>query len=377
MDKNNWAKVIFMGSKTLTNFLNKTQPAAIPFTLASILPNVSQTLDGTGFIFGAGASYEAGYPMMPKLTRDVIASLNGTERSILDEALSSAGISYDNDNTIPNIEELADLVIAHHINSDQPRFKDLENKLRQLTLEIILSVESPDLSNHITFFEKLKARAFGRPCSVWIWTTNYDLLLETAASIAGVQVENGFTGTTERYFTPDIFQKVSGTLGSRLIGGSRFTPNNQLVIKLFKLHGSISWIKQGTHIFERHPLAISADAQRVLVMPRRRKVMDTLVCPYDSLFSISRRVLGSQCKYLASCGFSFSDDHINQNLFFPIINDAKCHLSVLSDCEPTALSSIVCLRNYNGGYQSGLRIKGQETEGTTDLWKFSEFVKLF
>ena len=31
--------------------------------LSVILPIISQTLDGTGFIFGAGASREAGYPI--------------------------------------------------------------------------------------------------------------------------------------------------------------------------------------------------------------------------------------------------------------------------------------------------------------------------
>lgn len=366
-----------MGSNTPTDAISTNQPASISFTINSVLPNISQALDGTGFIFGAGTSYEAGYPMMPKLTREVVAALSSTEKSTLSEVLEAAGLSYNDEKATPNIEELADLVIAHHINSNLPRFKDLESKFRQLILDIILSVQNPDLDNHVQFFEKLKARAFGRPCTVWIWTTNYDLLLETAASITGVQVENGFTGTTERFFTSDAFQRISGTLGSRFIGGSRFTPDNKLVVKLVKLHGSISWFKSGDQVFERHPIAISSDADRVMVMPRRRKVMDTLVHPYDNLFSISRRVLGSQCKYIASCGFSFSDDHINQNLFFPVIGSAKCHLSVLSEYEPATISSIASLPNYNGGYKSCLRVKGQETKGVTDLWKFSNFAKLF
>ena len=366
-----------MGSKTPANPIAINQPAATPFMLNSILPNISQALDGTGFIFGSGASYEAGYPMMKKLTQDVIGALDETEAGTLNEVLDSAGISYDNVKAIPNIEELADLVIAHYKDTNQPRFESLENKFRQTILEIILSIESPDLSNHVTFFEKLKARAFGQPCSVWIWTTNYDLLLETAASIAGVQVENGFIGATERYFSPDTFQRVFGTLEKRTFGRSSFNQNNQLIVKLIKLHGSISWVKHDGRVFERHPQAIISDAERVMVMPRRRKVMDTLANPYDSLFSISRRVLGGHCKYLASCGFSFSDDHINENLFFPVIKGAKCHLSILSDYEPTAVSSIACLPNYNGGYEGSLRVKGQEVDGTTDLWKFSKFVQLF
>lgn len=366
-----------MGSKKALDIANTAQLAGTPFTLDSLLPNISQALDGTGFIFGAGASYEAGYPMMPKLTQEIIAALDEADKATLSEVLDAANIAYDNDKGTPNIEELSDVIIAHHTNTNDPRFKALETKFRQLILDALLSVEKPDLTNHIRFFEKLKARAYGQPCTVWIWTTNYDLLLETAASIAGVQLENGFTGTTERYFTPDVFQKVSGTLGSRMLRGNRFTPNNQLVVKLVKLHGSISWFKEGDKIYERHPHAIPPESERVMIMPRRRKVMDTLVCPYDSLFSLSTRVLGNQCKYLTSCGFSFSDDHINEHLFFPVVNGGRCHLSVLSDCEPAAVSSIMSLRNYTGGYENNLKIKGQETTGATDLWKFSKFVELF
>jgi hypothetical protein len=43
--------------------------------LKAILPNISSSLDGTGFLFGAGTSREAGYPMMAGLTRQVIAWL--------------------------------------------------------------------------------------------------------------------------------------------------------------------------------------------------------------------------------------------------------------------------------------------------------------
>jgi hypothetical protein len=368
-----------MGSKTSPDLLSVSEPSGIPFTLASVLPNVSQALDGTGFIFGAGSSFEAGYPMIPTLTREVLAALNTTEKTTLEEVLIAASAAYDNATATPNIETLADLVIAHHINTNLPRFKDLENKFRKLILDIILSVDSPNLSNHVHFFERLKARAYGQPCTVWLFTTNYDLLFETAASIAGVQLENGFTGTTERYFTPEMFQRVCGTVGNGIfrIGKPSFTPDSQLTVKLIKIHGSVSWFKQGDRIYERHPKAIPLDAERIMVMPRRRKVIDTLVFPYDSLFAISTRVIGNQCKYLASCGFSFSDDHINQNIFSPIMKAAKCQLSVLSEYEPTTIPDIISLPNFNGGYSPHLRIKGQHAAGATDLWKFSNFVQLF
>jgi hypothetical protein len=80
--------------------------------LQAILPNISHSLDGTGFLFGAGTSCEAGYPMMPGLTREVVSDLKSDERAVLDEVLSAAGLSYDDAKATPNIEQLADLVIA-------------------------------------------------------------------------------------------------------------------------------------------------------------------------------------------------------------------------------------------------------------------------
>jgi len=140
--------------------------------LSIVLPNVSHTLDGTGFLFGAGTSREAGYPMMPQLTREVMTALKPVELAVLDEVLKLAGDTYDDVNATPNIEQLSDLVIAHWTNSGDPRFTSLESRLRDLILERILAITSPILDNHCRFFEALKKRAFGLPCSVWIFTTN-------------------------------------------------------------------------------------------------------------------------------------------------------------------------------------------------------------
>lgn len=340
--------------------------------LSVILPNVSHTLDGTGFLFGAGTSREAGYPMMPQLTREVITALKPAEHAVLDEVLKLAGETYDDLNATPNIEQLSDLVIAHWTNSGDPKFSSLENRLRELILEAILAVSTPNLDNHCRFFDALKKRAFGLPCSVWIFTTNYDLLFETAAARAGVAVENGFCGTTERYFSPAQFNSISG-----VIAGSRFTPSNNLTVKLVKLHGSISWTEESSVFYERHPKALAVSARRVMVLPRRKKVMDTLTPPYDTLFTQACKVLGGQCRYLVSCGFGFADEHINQQLLLPVMQANRCRLFALSEEEPAGLIAFKPLPNFGAGFSSHLHIAGKPVTDTTEAWKFSKFVSLF
>jgi hypothetical protein len=340
--------------------------------LTTILPNITHSLEGTAFLFGAGTSVEAGYPMMSSLTRDVVGALTSDERSLLDEVLDTAGLVYDDKTSTPNVEEIADLVIAHAINSRDVRCVALEARFRELVVKEILSVGSPNIDNHVQFFRALSRRTFGRPCTVWIFTTNYDLLFEVAAAKAGVLVENGFSGCTERFFNPSQFWATSGE-----VAGNRFTPNNHLTVKLVKLHGSISWISEGGQIFERHPDALVGGANRIMVLPRRKKVMETLAPPHDTHFSYMSRVLGGECKYLLCCGFSFGDEHINKHLVLPAIQAGRIRLFTLNEFEPAGVADFKSLPSFGGGYSNEVFIGGKTGAPGTDLWKFSQFVNLF
>ena len=340
--------------------------------LATILPNITHSLEGTAFLFGAGTSVEAGYPMMSGLTRRVVGALAPAERTVLDEVLNVVGAAFDEAAATPNIEELADLVIAHAINSKDARCTALEAKFRELVVQEILSVKTPKLDNHVQLLRALSKRTFGRPCTVWIFTTNYDLLFEVAAAKAGVLVENGFSGCTDRFFNPSQFRATSGE-----VAGNRFTPNNQLTVKLVKLHGSISWGSEAGQIFERHPDTLSEPANRIMVLPRRKKVMETLVPPHETMFAQMSRVLGSECKYLLSCGFSFADEHINQHLILPALQSARIRLFALTETEPSGVAEFKKLPSFCGGYSSATFMGGNVATPGTNLWKFSELVKLF
>jgi SIR2-like domain len=340
-------------------------------SLATILPNSPHTLDGTGFLFGAGASFEAGYPLMPTLTIDVVNGLRPDERTILDEVLGAATETYDGVTGSPNIEHLADLVIAHATNTGSPRYTALETRLRELVLDRILAVTNPSMDHHCTFFEALKKRAFGFPRTIWIFTTNYDLLIETAAAKCGVNVDNGFVGATERFFCPQQFRVKSGA-----IAGGRFSEGNWLTIKLIKLHGSVSWTEESSQFFERHPAALST-SRRVMVLPRRKKVIDTLTPPFDALFTLASKVIGGECKYLVSCGFSFGDEHINQQLLSPSLQAGRCRLFALDRTESLGVALFNSLPTFSAAYASHLNINGSIVTGTSDLWQFSKFVTLF
>lgn len=341
--------------------------------LAAILPNLTSGLENTGFLFGAGSSVEAGYPVMSGLTRTVVGGLSTVDRALLDEALRGTASTYDDNTGEPNIELIADMVMAHAINSGDVRFSALEARLRELVTEVILGVSAPKLDHHIRFLELLKARTYGRAACIYIFTTNYDVLFELAGAEAGVVVESGFIGSVERFFDPSRFTTACGAMQAN----ARFSEHPVLTVRLVKIHGSVSWYSRGGRIFERHPQSIPAGEKRVMVLPRRGKVMDTLQAPYDTLFRIMSQSLGADCKYLASCGFSFGDDHINANLIKPALGSGKIKLFALAAAETSGMSDFKTLPAFGAGFaNAGITAGAPHTAGT-DLWKFSKFVELF
>lgn len=341
-------------------------------TLSELLPSLGQSLDGIGFFFGSGASVEAGYPMMAGLTRQVIQRLTPVEKANLDELLAAEGKAYIDATATPNIEELADSTIAHALNSGDARFKALEESLRNHVVQILLDVTNPNLDNHVRFFEALRKRAFGLPCTVWIFTTNYDILLETAASIANVHIENGFSGSMRRFFDMRQLGLVKGT-----VEGSRFRPEPGVTVKLLKLHGSISWHTVNGALVEEHPSVLAPTSIRSMVLPRRRKVMDTLVPPYDQIFGSAARVIGSECKHIVSCGFSYADEHINQTLLAPSLASGRCRLTALCESEPLGLAQFKGLPTMSAAYQNDSWKSGAAATTGTDLWRFSAFADAF
>lgn len=341
--------------------------------LDHLLPNLKAGgLSTTGFLFGAGTSVEAGYPMMPGLTRLVVGALKALDRSALDDVLAASGLIYDEAAGTPNVEVIADQVISHAISTQQPRFYTLEARLRELITEVILGVTSPVLDRHVAFLEALKRRAYGRAACVYIFTTNYDLLFELAGSEAEVVIETGFIGSVERFFDP---QRFSLSCGMR--ARTSFAEHPVLTVRLIKLHGSMSWVARDGRFFERHPDSIATADRRVMILPRRRKVMDTLHAPHDALFTAARAALGSDCKYLVSCGFSFGDDHINDNLLHPAVGSGRIRLFALCEQETEGMKQLKNLGAFNAGFsKSGITRGVLHTQGT-DCWKFGKFVELF
>ena len=113
-----------------------------------------------------------------------------------------------------------------------------------------------------------------------------------------------------------------------------------------------------------------------MVLPRRRKITETLDMPFGEIFRLSEKVIGSQCKYLVSCGYGFGDEHINSTLLLPKVQQGKIKLTALVKDDTTNLDELRSLSAFSFGTMSSIKKNGSLLTVGTDLWQFDKFVNL-
>lgn len=163
------------------------------------------------------------------------------------------------------------------------------------------------------FYRKLayRDRTLPRP---WIFTTNYDLLSETALDRLGMPYCNGFSGTIERRFNPTTYRYA---LAEQLDLTSRKWAAVDSFIYLCKLHGSINWIEEGGSLFpiREVPAVPTSKGSRVMIYPTPMKQNASFGSPYSDLFrEFQGRIVRDQ-SVLFAVGYSFSDEHVNNLIF--------------------------------------------------------------
>lgn len=185
-----------------------------------------------------------------------------------------------------------------------------------------LSVEENKLLTHKNFIQKLLSRPFnlGR---INVFTLNYDTLIEQATDSAGIELFDGFVGTNKRYFRPESYEKDLHIPIETSRG--QVHPHDR-VLRLYKLHGSITWKASDTSSFNPYGVEMVnfervVNEDRLLIYPATSKYGDSLGMPYAELFRrFSSNVARSQSALLV-VGYGFQDEHVNtiiqQALTFP------------------------------------------------------------
>ncbi|CDN46549.1 SIR2 family protein [Neorhizobium galegae] len=178
--------------------------------------------------------------------------------------------------------------------------------------------QATDLPAHRGLIQKFAKRAVDKP-RVKVFTTNYDLCVEEAASRLGVVLIDGFSHSAEQRFNRDYFQhdlvrrQTSGTKADYIDG----------VFHLYKLHGSIDWRRRSDGVVIRSRAGDPA-LKPVLIYPRSTKYQEAFETPYLDMFAAFQAALREPDTALLIAGFGFADDHISA----PIWSALESNLSL-------------------------------------------------
>lgn len=252
---------------------------------------------------GLGCSLSADGPSMQDLWNGAVGE------KPTDEAKTTAD-KVNHKLTDANIEAFLSRIEAFlQVNEGDNTVEDFLNSSKQVILDKCSAFLDPGkLDPHKTFLHRLSRRR-ARDQRLRVFTTNYDLCFERAASELGGVALDGFSFTAPRRYDPRFFDydiirrpRSGDDLGNYLEG----------VFLLYKLHGSVNWARDDAGAIHEKPNPTPEEA--CLIYPASGKYQQSFVPPH----------LESMAQYLAAVrepntcllvvGFGFNDDHLAEPL---------------------------------------------------------------
>lgn len=219
-----------------------------------------------------------------------------------------------------NLEALINhLVSIGNISSDKAR-KSVSSKINTINKFIFDEVcNAPQCTELLKLYKEFYSRIVKktRQVPVNVYTTNYDLYNENALDELGFMYNNGFLGSAQRIFNPNSYNYV---VVENLNLSRDVWKSVSNFINLYKIHGSINWIKEDNaltdmpHIIEKDIELIRKRKQfdSLMIYPTPQKDRTTLMVPYSDLFRMMQNNLLKRNSILISMGYSFGDEHINR-----------------------------------------------------------------
>lgn len=288
------------------------------------------------WLFGAGISVDAGIPLMGALTLRIFTKAREDASSLTLKILDAIKSQLPEDCHIEHIlSQLGDyatiaerskdkrIKIADDIILDIDSLSEAHSKILRWIAETIRwgyipqfgdnpeqigSREDPivKINGHSAFinaiFNRGQAGIAERRHAINFFTTNYDTLLEDALSLGCFPYWDGFSGGAVAYRSYRYGDKE---------------PERGFRAHVIKLHGSIDWhLGEDDHIWRvREGDLYPEKTSRVLIYPQATKYLATQRDPFAAQFDLFRRTLSSDTEnVLAICGYSFGDEHINQEI---------------------------------------------------------------
>lgn len=312
------------------------------------------------WLFGAGISFNANIPLMFPLTRRVEAIIEekGEEidkklfKAVVDELDDSCHIEH-------YLSHLGDLITLSERSKSKKCYvgkKEYEKcqfiQLYNLILisisltvrygykqcsetETIGSAENPivEINDHLNFVRAIRSNRSNllSRSKLLFFTTNYDTLLEDALGLERITVIDGFSGGSIAYWNP--LKEFS----------ERLDLTNKCLV--YKLHGSVDWQRNenGVLFKVRYGANYLKNGSDIMIYPQATKYVETQKDPFFYLFNGFRNALNyNEDNILVTCGYSFGDNHINNEIEAALTREGnRTTLVAFSEESPTGLNPIL------------------------------------
>lgn len=205
-----------------------------------------------------------------------------------------------------------------------------------INIDCTSSIAEKSLALYKKLYQKLSLRNKDL-ARVNVFTTNNDLLSETALGYLNINYNNGFSSGLSRTFNPARFSYTFSKKVDPSI--EKYEPLENMVY-LYKLHGSISWIESDDNSFfnikevDVTPNEPPLD-KNVLIYPTPLKQNKSLGSPYADLIREFQDKLLLQHGVLIVIGYSFSDEHINNAIYSALASNSSLSVVIFGDYYPT------------------------------------------
>lgn len=206
---------------------------------------------------------------------------------------------------------------------DLGQLADLEERIRDTIAELASPSETsiPAHLPHDRFSQWI--RQADRRYPVEVFTTNYDILIERSLEKARVSLFDGFVGSYQPFFSPEAIENDA------TIPGRRWT-------RVWKLHGSANW-----KLIDHVPVRQSTTGASDMILPSHRKYDESRKMPYLALMDRFARCLSEEGALLVTCGYSWSDEHVNATILTALDHHPNNAVIALLYSDPADLANVI------------------------------------
>ena len=249
---------------------------------------------------GAGVGRSCGLPDIAGLQQSVLGAMEGNDRAALEHQLLECNL----EGALSRIRRISALISGEETvdGLTAAKAEELDKAIcQQIVNSLSMSAEDYD---SVICLAAWAARA-NYLLPVELFTVNYDLLLEKALEEMRVPYFDGFIGTLNARFHTELVEALPG---------SDVETMPSFLVRLWKLHGSVNWSWNSNNQIVRLGQAVPKGLAAA-IYPSDTKYEESRRVPFVVLQDRFRRALHQSETLMLIAGYSFGDDHLNEQIF--------------------------------------------------------------